>query len=88
MKQETSTFIVTSSWLGIKGSFLRIIHMKTYLTISSNSKMKRLRPKLLIKLSKGRRLNIKRVIFFPLIVYSVYLLLDGFMSLFMVGSVI
>ena len=62
--------------------------MKTYLTISSNSKMKRLRPKLLIKLSKGRRLNIKRVIFFPLIVYSVYLLLDGFMSLFMVGSVI
>ena len=50
--------------------------------------MKRLRPKLLIKLSKGIRLNMKCVIFFPLIVYSVYLLLDGFMSLFMVGSVI
>jgi hypothetical protein len=62
--------------------------MKTYLTISSNSKMKRLRLKPLIKLSKGRRLNIKRVIFFPLIVYSVYLLLDGFMPLFMVGFVI
>ena len=37
------------------------------------------------KLSRGRRLNIKRVIFFPLIVYSTYLLLDSFMPLFMVG---
>ena len=40
------------------------------------------------KLSRGRRLNIKRVIFFPVIVYSAYLLLDGFMPLFMVGFVI
>ena len=40
------------------------------------------------KLSRGRRLNIKRVIFFPLIVYSAYLLLDSFMPLFMVGLVI
>ena len=40
------------------------------------------------KLSRGRRLNIKRVIFFPLIVYSTYLLLDSFMPLFMVGFVI
>ena len=40
------------------------------------------------KLSRGRRLNIKRVIFFPLIVYSAYLLLDSFMPLFMVGFVI
>ncbi len=39
-------------------------------------------------LSRGRRLNIKRVIFFPLIVYSAYLLLDSFMPLFMVGFVI
>ena len=38
--------------------------------------------------SRGRRLNIKRVMFFPLIVYSAYLLLDSFMPLFMVGFVI
>ncbi len=38
--------------------------------------------------SRGRRLNIKRVIFFPLIVYAAYLLLDSFMLLFMVGFVI
>ena len=28
--------------------------------------------------SRGRRLNIKRVMFFPLIVYSAYLLLDSY----------
>ena len=38
--------------------------------------------------SRGRRLNIKRVMCFPLIVYSAYLLLDSFMPLFMVGFVI
>ena len=40
------------------------------------------------KLSSGRRLIVKRVTFFPLIVYSTYLLLDSFMPLFMVGFVI
>ena len=44
--------------------------------------------KLWRRASRGRRLNIKRVIFFPLIVYSAYLLLDSFMPLFMVGFVI
>ena len=44
--------------------------------------------KLLRRTSRGRRLNIKRVMFFPLIVYSAYLLLDSFMPLFMVGFVI
>ncbi len=38
--------------------------------------------------SKGRRLNIKRVIFVPLIVYATYLMLDSFIPLFMVGFVI
>jgi hypothetical protein len=40
------------------------------------------------KISRGRRLNIKRAIFFPLIVYSAYLLVDGFIPLFMMGFVI
>jgi hypothetical protein len=40
------------------------------------------------KLYRGRRLNIKRVIFFPLIVYTAYLFLDSFIPLFMVGFVI
>ncbi|WP_269625095.1 hypothetical protein [Prochlorococcus marinus] len=44
--------------------------------------------KLWRRTSRGRRLNIKRVMFFPLIVYSAYLLLDSFMPLFMVGFVI
>ena len=44
--------------------------------------------KLWRRTSRGRRLNIKRVMFFPLIVYSAYLLLDRFMPLFMVGFVI
>ncbi len=39
-------------------------------------------------LPRVRRLNIKRIIFFPLIVYSAYLLLDSFMPLFIVGFVI
>ena len=50
--------------------------------------MKRLLLQPFNKLSRGRRLNIKRVMFFPLIVYSAYLLLDSFMPLFMVGFVI
>ena len=37
-----------------------------------------------IELSK--KINIKRVILFPLIVYSVIVLIDRFISLFMVGS--
>ena len=37
-----------------------------------------------IELSK--RLNIKCVILFPLIVYAVFVLIDSFISLFMVGS--
>ena len=50
--------------------------------------MKRFFLKPFKKLSSGRPLNIKRVIFFPLIVYAAYLLLDSFMPLFMVGFVI
>ena len=50
--------------------------------------MKRLFLKSFKKPSRGRRLNIKRVIFFPLIVYAVYLLLDSFMPLFIVGFVV
>jgi len=38
--------------------------------------------------SRGRRLNIKRVIFFPLIVYAAYMFIDSFMPLFMVGFVV
>ena len=40
------------------------------------------------KLSRGRRLNIKRVIFFPFIVYAAYMFIDSFMPLFMVGFVV
>ena len=50
--------------------------------------MKRFFLKPFKKLSRGRRLNIKRVFFFPLIVYSAYLFLDSFMPLFIVGFVI
>ena len=50
--------------------------------------MKRFFLKPFKKLSSGRRLNIKRVFFFPLIVYSAYLILDSFMPLFIVGFVI
>jgi len=38
--------------------------------------------------SRGRRLNIKRVILFPLIVYAAYMLIDSFMPLFVVGFVV
>ena len=38
--------------------------------------------------SRGRRLNIKRVIFFPLIVYAAYVFIDSFLPLFMAGFVI
>ena len=38
--------------------------------------------------SRGRRLNIKRVILFPVIVYAAYVFIDSFMPLFMVGFVI
>ena len=40
------------------------------------------------QLTRARRLNIKRVIFFPLIVYSAYLILDSFMPLLIVGFVL
>ena len=40
------------------------------------------------KASRGRRLNIKRVIFFPLIVYAAYMFIDSFLPLFMAGFVI
>ena len=40
--------------------------------------------KLWRRTSRGRRLNIKRVMFFPLIVYSAYLFLDSFMLFFSV----
>ncbi len=38
--------------------------------------------------SRGRRLNIKRVILFPLIVYVVYIVVESFTPLFMVGFVV
>ena len=37
---------------------------------------------------RGKRLNIKRIIFFQLIVYAAYVLIYSFMPLFMVGFVI
>ena len=40
------------------------------------------------KTSRGRRLNIKRVILFPLIVYAAYMFIDSFLPLFMAGFVI
>ena len=40
------------------------------------------------RLSRGRRLNIKRVILFPVIVYTAYVFIDSFMPVFMVGFVI
>ena len=40
------------------------------------------------KTSRGRRLNIKRVIFFPLIVYAAYMFIDSFLPFFMAGFVI
>ena len=38
--------------------------------------------------SRGRRLNIKRVILFPIIVYAAYVFIDSFMPLFMVGLIV
>ena len=40
------------------------------------------------KTSRGRRLNLKRVILSPVIVYAAYIFIDSFMPLFMVGIVI
>ena len=44
--------------------------------------------KLWNKASRGRRLNIKRVVLFPVIVYAAYILIDSFMPLFMIGFII
>ena len=44
--------------------------------------------KLWIKVSRGRRLNLKRVIFLPIVVYAMYFLIDRFMPLFMVGCLV
>ena len=44
--------------------------------------------KLWKRTSRGRRLNIKRVILFPVIVYAAYIFIDSFMPLFMVGFVV
>ena len=38
--------------------------------------------------SRGRRLNLKRVILFPVIVYAAYIFIDSFIPLFIVGFVI
>ena len=40
------------------------------------------------KISRDRLLNLKRVILFPVIVYTAYIFIDSFMPLFMVGIVI
>ena len=40
------------------------------------------------QVSRGGRLHIKRIILFPVIVYAVYVFIDSFMPLFMVGFVI
>ena len=44
--------------------------------------------KLCKRISRGRRLNIKRVILFPVIVYSAYIFIDSFMPVFMVGFIV
>ncbi len=44
--------------------------------------------KLWTKASRGRRLNFKRVMLFPAIIYAAYALMDSFMPLFMVGFVV
>ena len=38
--------------------------------------------------SRGRRLNIKRIILFPVIIYAAYVFIDSFMPLLMLGFVI
>ena len=44
--------------------------------------------KLWRRTSRGRRLNLKRVILFPVIVYAAYIFIDSFMPLFIVGFLI
>ncbi len=44
--------------------------------------------KLWKKTSRGRRLNIKRVTLFPVIIYTAYVFIDSFMPVFLVGFVI
>tara|TARA_B100000214_G_scaffold289201_1_gene218799 strand:+ start:258 stop:443 length:186 start_codon:yes stop_codon:yes gene_type:complete len=44
--------------------------------------------KLWAKISRGRRLNIKRVILFSIIVYAAYVLMDSFLPLLVVGFVV
>ena len=38
--------------------------------------------------SRGRRLNLKRVILFPVLVYAAYIFIDSFIPLFRGGCVI
>ena len=40
------------------------------------------------KASRGRRLKIKRIALFPVIIYAAYILIDSFMPLFMIGFII
>ena len=40
------------------------------------------------KISRSRRLNIKRVIYFLLILYAAYILIDSFITLFIIGFTI
>ncbi len=40
------------------------------------------------KTSRGRRLNLKRVILFPVIIYAAYIFIDSFMPLFIAGFAI
>ena len=44
--------------------------------------------KLWRRASRGRRLNIKRVILFPVIVYAAYVFIDSFLPVLMIGFVI
>ena len=44
--------------------------------------------KLWRRTSRGRRINLKLVILFPVIVYAAYIFIESFMPLFMVGFVI
>ena len=46
--------------------------------------MKRFFLKPFEKLSRGKRLNIKRVIFFPLIVYAACIFIDSYLPIFMI----
>ncbi len=44
--------------------------------------------KLWTQAASARRLNIKRVILFPVIVYAAYVLMDSFMPLLILGFVV